>query len=81
MSDEVTVTVTQVNATVTVSGGSQPIGIATIPSTIGGTSLDDRKYGLRWRGKRVRFTFTTNDALGPDIISRFAIYGNIHGVR
>ena len=67
--------------TVSVSGGSQPIGVATIPFTIGGTSLDDRKYDLRWRGKRVRVTFTTSDALGPDVISRFTMYGNIFGVR
>ncbi len=67
--------------TVATSGGSQPIGIATVPFTIGGSSIQDRKYALRWRGEQARITISTEDANGPDVISRFTIYGTTFGVR
>lgn len=57
------------------SGGATPIGLAAVgQAQIGGTSIQDTKYPLRWRGKEARFTFDTNDALGPDTLSRFTVY-------
>ena len=57
--------------------GNAIIGTA----TIGGTSIVDKKVVLRWRGKEARFTFATNDAIGPDILSRYTIFFTRHGVR
>ena len=67
--------------TVKASGGAQAIGIATIPFIIGGSSIQNIKHSLRWRGEQVRITFTTEDSLGPDIISRFTLYANRFGRR
>lgn len=66
---------------VSTSGGAGPIGLATIPFKIGGSSLVNRKYGLRSRGERHRITIRTEDGNGPDIISQFTLYGNRFGVR
>ena len=62
------------------SGGV--IGVGVIGSTTlgGGRTVSD-KYPLRWRGEQVRITFRTSDAVGPDVLSSFTIYGNIHGRR
>lgn len=65
--------------TIPVAGGGQNIGLATIPFTIGGSSLSDPKYPLRWRGRRARYTFKTEDTLGPDTISSFTVYGSTFG--
>ena len=67
--------------TVNASGGSQAIGLAAIPFTIGGSSIQNRKYALRWRGEQVRVTISTEDGNGPDTISKFTIYGTQFGVR
>ena len=64
------------------SASSTSIGSATIGSAvIGGSAIVDKKMSLRWRGKEVRFTFMTNDQLGPDVLSRFTVFYTMHGVR
>ena len=65
--------------TTTISGGSAIIGTALIPFVIGGSPVQNDKYSLRWRGEVARFSFTTNDDKGPDIISRYTLYYNRHG--
>lgn len=68
--------------TVEASGGAQPIGLAQVGSAlIGGSSIQDPKVPLRWRGKEVRITYTTNDDKGPDVISRFTLYATPWGKR
>lgn len=67
--------------TVEASGGASPIGLATIPHLIGGSPTQERKFALRWRGKQVRITYTTEDSNGPDIISRFTLFANLFGAR
>lgn len=58
------------------------IGTATIGSgVLGGGRSTGTKAPLRWRGDNVRITFRTNDPGGPDVISSFTLYGNVHGVR
>lgn len=58
------------------------IGYATVGSArIGGVSIFDQKQPLRWRGKEARFTFTTRDDRGPDILSRFIVFITRHGAR
>jgi hypothetical protein len=69
-----------VTATAADSGGA--IGLGVIGSTtIGGGRTLSQKHSLRWRGEQVRITFRTSDAVGPDVLSSFTIYGNIHGRR
>jgi hypothetical protein len=67
--------------TVGASGGSRGISLDTIPFTIGGTNIQNQKHQLRWRGEHLRLSYTTEDALGPDTISRHTIYGSQWGVR
>ncbi len=68
--------------TVNLAGESNSIGQWTIGSSpIGGTSIVDQKIALRWRGKECRFTFSTNDTLGPDVLSRFIVFYTKHGVQ
>lgn len=68
--------------TITASGGATPIGLAKIGSTkIGGSSVQNIKHPLRWRGEQVRLTFTTNDQKGPDTVSRYTLYANRYGKR
>lgn len=69
--------------TVEVSGGqSAPIGRAEIgTNVIGGSGVENEKEALRWRGEVGRFTFETTDNKGPDTLSRFSIYHNVHGQR
>lgn len=67
--------------TVNASGGASPIGLATIPFTIGGSSIQNIKYALRARGEQFRYTFTTRDDKGPDTISRYTLYANMFGRR
>lgn len=71
-SDQITI-----NAT-----GRSLIGSAVIGSwKIGGSGIFDNKFPLRWRGKEMRLTISTNDSSGPDVISRFTLYINRFGVR
>lgn len=68
--------------TIPASGGAAPIGLAVIgQSKIGGSSTQNVKYSLRWRGEQVRLTFTTNDTKGPDTISRVTLYATKWGRR
>ena len=67
--------------TVEVSGESNPVALATIPFKIGGSSIQNIKHALRWRGEQVRLTFKTGDALGPDVVSQFTLYANMFGTR
>ena len=65
-------------------GGGVPIGIWTIGTNeIGaaGAPVQDEKFPLRWRGKEVRITITTDDSKGPDVLSRFTLYGTQWGPR
>ncbi|RJO72868.1 MAG: hypothetical protein C4523_02535 [Myxococcales bacterium] len=65
---------------ISATGASSPIGVAVIGETIiGGSSVQNEKYSLRWRGESVRLTFTTDDANGPDTLSRFSLYVNVLG--
>ena len=66
--------------TIIASGGATPIGLAVIGSAvIGGSSVQDIRHPLRWRGREVRLTFMTDDNKGPDIIARFTLYVSQHG--
>jgi hypothetical protein len=66
--------------TVSATGASAPIGIGVVgETTIGGSSIQNVKYPIRVRGEVVRMTFTTNDANGPDILSRYTLYYNMLG--
>jgi hypothetical protein len=69
--------------TITIAAaGAASIGSAIIGTwIIGASPIFDRKYPLRWRGKEVRISMTTNDTGGPDVISRFTLYINKFGVR
>jgi len=68
--------------TINTSGGSTPIGLAVVGSTeIGGSSIQNRKHSLRWRGEQVRLTWTTSDSLGPDTLSRYTLYATAWGMR
>lgn len=63
--------------TVSTSGASGAIGLAIIGNShIGGSPVINDKYSLRWRGERARFTISTDDTFGPDVISNFTIYYN-----
>lgn len=66
--------------TATVSGATT-VGVATIPFTIGGSPVVNQKYPLRVTGETVRLTFTTQDSLGPDILSRYTLYAQVNGAR
>lgn len=64
------------------SGGATPIGLAQIGSwTIGQSPVAYAKHPLRWRGERLRLTFTTEDDKGPDILGEYTVYHNVFGVR
>ena len=67
--------------TIGASGGPATIGTVTIPFTIGGAAAQNDSYPIRARGEHYRVTFTTNDALGPDILSRYTLYINPFGRR
>ncbi len=61
--------------TVSTSGAASSIGLAIIGEwVIGGSPVINDKYALRWRGERARFTISTDDTKGKDIISNFTIY-------
>ena len=67
--------------TVNASGGSDAIGIATIPFKIGGSGIQNKKYACRSRGEVHKVRFTTTDNGGPETISRFTLYGTTFGAR
>jgi hypothetical protein len=67
--------------TVDTSGGAVAVGLGTIPFKIGGSSIQNVKHALRWRGEQVRITFSTRDTVGPDTIARFTLYANQFGTR
>ena len=68
--------------TVVASGGAKPIGQAIVgQAKIGGSPIQDTKHPLRWRGREARITCNTDDALGPDIRSRAALYVTFLGKR
>ena len=61
--------------TVSTSGATASIGIAIIgQAVIGGSPVVNDKYALRWRGERVRFTISTDNTVGKDIISNYTVY-------
>lgn len=67
---------------ITVIPGQNVVGLSVVGATkIGGTSIVDKKHPLRWRGKEARLTFSTNDAQGPDVLSRFILFITRHGAR
>lgn len=64
------------------SGGATPIGLAVVGAAqIGGTTIQNIKRALRWRGEQVRLTFTTKDDKGPDTISRYTLYATLWGKK
>lgn len=69
--------------TINTSALGQPaIGLAQVgKSKIGGSSVQESKYPLRLRGEVFKLRFETEDALGPDIISRYSLYYNRAGRR
>lgn len=71
------------NVTVTATGAlNRPVGVAVIGTdTIGGVGVSNVKYPLRWRGEVVRITIENNNTSGPDVLSRFTLYGNMEGHR
>lgn len=65
---------------VSTSGGATPLGLATIgEAVIGGSSINNQKYPLRWKGEVVRITFSNDHSEGPDILDRFTLYANVWG--
>lgn len=64
-----------------VSGGTGTIGTAVLPFSIGGANAQNTKYSLRGSGEQFRLTFTTEDANGPDVLSRYTLYANFRGRR
>lgn len=65
------------------SGDSGQIGTAIVGLTPigGGFFAQAIKYPLRWRGEECRLQFITASSAGPDIITGYALYGDLGGVR
>lgn len=65
------------------AGGQGQIGNSIIGTTpIGsGDFAQATKHPLEWRGEQVRIQFLTETSASPDIITGFALYGVIGGVR
>jgi len=60
--------------------GGRPIGTFIIGTdTIGKGRTVGQKTPLRWRGQNFRVSFRTKDAVGPDVLAGFTIYGQVHG--
>lgn len=60
--------------------GGRPIGTFIIGTDKIGTGRTvGQKTPLRWRGVNFRVSFRTNDAVGPDVLAGFTIYGSVHG--
>lgn len=69
---------------ITVSaGGTGAIGSAIIGTTPigGGQFAQAQKYPLTWRGEQAQITFTSESSASPDVITGFALMGNIAGIR
>ncbi|MCB7127938.1 MAG: hypothetical protein J3T61_00165 [Candidatus Brocadiales bacterium] len=68
--------------TVGVSSGADAVGSAVIGSfIIGGSKVQNQKFPLRVRGETVRLTFSNDNQLGPDILSRLTLYWTKHGKK
>lgn len=68
--------------TVTVTApGTFQVGEAIIGISQIGGGISNIKIPLRWRGDVARFTFNTDNMIGPDVISRFAVYVHKRGKR
>ncbi len=65
------------------AAGGGAIGTATIGTTpIGaGFYAQASKYPLRWRGEQVRIQFITESSATPDVITGYALYGEVGGIR
>lgn len=71
-----------VSVTAREDSGGRPIGVYTIGSVPVGTAQTmGQKTPLRWRGKSFRLSFTTQDAVGPDVLAGFTIYADMQGRR
>lgn len=65
--------------TVPTSAGSA-VGNAVVGTAIiGGSTVNNVKQALRWRGEAVKLRFTTEGGVGPDVLSRFTIFFTRHG--
>ncbi len=68
--------------TVQAGGGGQIGSFVIGTSQIGsGDFVQANKNPLRWRGEQVRLEFITATSAFPDIITGFALYGDIGGIR
>ena len=66
-------------ATIPASAGSA-VGNAVVgTAVIGGSTVNNVKESLRWRGEAVKLRFTTEGGTGPDVLSRFTVYFTRHG--
>lgn len=62
--------------------GGRPIGTFIIGTDkIGTAKTVGQKTPLRWRGTHFRLRFRTFDAIGPDVLAGFTIFGDILGRR
>lgn len=69
-----------INYTITATGGYDNLTTDSITATsLSGQEILFQKYPLRWKGEQFRIRIDTDDALGPDIITGFYVYGNILG--
>ena len=68
------------SAAISSTGMSSPIGLNIVgTNVIGGSKTHTDKFPLMARGESLRVLFTTDTTSGPDVISKFTLYGNIHG--
>lgn len=79
------ISVTAAGASLTTQGfqvGQSVIGQDQIgASTQAVNSISYDKYPLRCRGEQFNIRMQTESASGPDIITSFTLYGNLHGVK
>jgi len=69
-----------ISYSITAIGGYNNQTTDTITATsLGGQNIFYQKFPLRWKGEKFRIRIDTDNALGPDIITGFYIYGNILG--
>lgn len=66
--------------TFTAGAGVSPIGTFIVgTSKVGGSGVANIKYPLRWKGERVRLTFSGSTSVGPLILGTYTIYSNEWG--
>lgn len=65
--------------TVSTSAGAAVGNFVVGTSQIGGSTVNNVKLPLRWRGEAVKFRFTTQGGVGPDVLSRLTVYLTRHG--